>query len=365
MTLNAAKKLIESLDSNIDDENVGNPHFGGVGVAVFPLTRDGFESINVVDSNRKTAFIDGGNQEIIGAANFSIHLNRVCFCIWEGSERVSECSILKRVDYFSLTYSTIEKGEITYTTKLVPLAGGETILPDEVDLAFSSLDRSLMIGDRRANISGVGSIARRFSELALAREVVENELREGDLLVLDGTLQSAFKNEVKYLNQLTKAAQDKGIILAGLSKTSNLFTDTGYSLLGAIDKLASENQIKGEWYYPIADIARNHVTILGVKLNASSDRIFRFEVQREQFLSLGEHAVNEFLSQLVKNSIDFTFPGYPYGLIDVDRSARVSASERDHHRAILFSEMASTNKWEKFYRHIKCVDAHDLLNNLG
>ncbi|MGZ4950970.1 MAG: hypothetical protein ACXVI0_07530, partial [Halobacteriota archaeon] len=132
MTLNAAKKLIESLDSNIDDENVGNPHFGGVGVAVFPLTRDGFESINVVDSNRKTAFIDGGNQEIIGAANFSIHLNRVCFCIWEGSERVSECSILKRVDYFSLTYSTIEKGEITYTTKLVPLAGGETILPDEV-----------------------------------------------------------------------------------------------------------------------------------------------------------------------------------------------------------------------------------------
>jgi hypothetical protein len=365
MSFDAAKQLIERLDSNINDDNIGAPHFGGEGVKIHPLTRDGFRPIKVTNSNRKTAFIDGGNQEIIGAANFSIHLNRICFCIWKGSERVSEYSVLKRIDYYALTYATLEKGEIAYFTNLIPLAGGVDILPDEADLSFNSLDRSLMVGERRVNISSIGSIVRRFSELALANEVARNELMEGDLVLLDGTLQPALKNETKYVKQLRTTAEEKGILLAGLSKTSNLFTDTGYSLLGALDKLASQNHVTGEWYYPLAEIPRNHVSLMGVKLNASSDRIFRFEALIEQFQSLSDQKINELFSQLTKNSVDFAFPGYPYGLIDADRSARVSTSELEYYRTVLFSEMANTNKWEKFHRHIKCVDAHNLLNTLG
>jgi hypothetical protein len=362
-----ANELIKRLDTHLNDENIGNPFFPERGVRPFPLTTDGFKVIERVDSDRKTAFIDGGNQEVFGAPNFSVQLNRVYFGMWNGNKRVPERSTPKRIEFFAATFSDFERGEIQYSTSLFPLSGEEAMLPRERDLSFSSMDRSITIGNQRADIYRVGSISRRFSELVLAKSVVENELAPGDVIVLDGTLQTAFPNEYAYLDELSQAAQEKGVILAGLSKTSALFTDTGYSLLGALDKLSAEKGITSEWYYPIAEgTSKDHfVFILGVKLNALSERIFRLEIQRDQFLSFGERELNEVLTQLVRNSTDYSFPGYPYGLIDADRFARVTSSEREHYFAILRSQMAATGTWEKFYRHVKATDAHGLLNKLG
>ena len=366
-TSQVAGELIERLDSHLDDERIGNPFFPERGVQPFPLTPSGFKIIQRLDSDKKTAFVDGGNQEILGAPNFSVQLNRVYFGVWNGNTRIPERSIPKRVEFFAATFSDFDRGEIQVHTTLVPLSDEETILPRERDLSFSSMDRSITVGNQRADIYRVGSISRRFSELVLAKSVVENELVAGDVIVLDGTLQTAFPNEYEYLNELSQAAQKKGVVLAGLSKTSALFTDTGYSLLGALDKLSSEKGIISEWYYPIADATNkdHYVFILGVKLNAISERIFRLEIQRDQFQSLDERALSEILTQLVRNSTDYTFPGYPYGLIDADRFARVTSSEREHYYTILRSQMATMGKWEKFYRHVKATDAHSLLNTLG
>ena len=278
-----------------------------------------------------------------------------------------ERSIPKRTEFFAATYSDFDRGEIQYSTELFSLSSEGVSLPRERDLSFSSMDRSITVGNQRADIYRVGSISRRFSELVLAKSVVENELESGDVILLDGTLQTAFPNEYAYLDELSHAAQKKGVILAVLSKTSALFTDTGYSLLGALDKLSVEKGITSEWYYTIAEgTSKDHfVFILGVKLNAISERIFRLEIQRDQFLSLDERELNEILTQLVRNSTDYSFPGYPYGLIDADRFARVTSSEREHYFAILRSQMAATGTWEKFYRHVKATDAHGLLNKLG
>jgi hypothetical protein len=366
-TSQVASELIESLDPHLDDERIGNPFFPERGVRPFPLTSEGFKIVQRLDSDRKTAFVDGGNQEILGAPNFSIQLNRVSFGVWNGSKRIPEKSIPKRIEFFAATFSVFDRGEIQYNTTLIPLSDDQTILPRERDLSFSSMDRSITVGNQRADIHRVGSISRRFSELVLAKSVVENELAPGDVIVLDGTLQTAFPNEYAYLDELSQAAQKKGVVLAGLSKTSALFTDTGYSLLGALDKLSADKGITSEWYYHIADgTSKDHfVFILGVKLNAISERIFRLELQRDQFLSLDERELNEVLTQLVRNSTDYSFPGYPYGLIDADRFARVTSSEREHYFAILRSQMATTGTWEKFYRHVKATDAHGLLNKLG
>lgn len=366
MSLNAAKKLIESLDLNINDEVLGNPYVRGHSVIASVLCSEGFKPITHADSSRKIAFIDGGNQEILGAPNFSIQLNRVCWNLWRGTERVSNL-VPQRLEFFSGTFSTIRNDEIFYDTRLFPLAETEKPLPSDADLSFNASDRSVMRGNQRADISYVVSIARRFSELVVARDVVENQLVEGDILVLDGTLQTEFPNENKYLGQLKDTAKSKGVVLAGLSKTSSIFTDTGYSLLGALDKLSPEELKHAEWYYPIVDLARSdhYVVLLGVKLNSVTDRIFRFEIDRDQYLSLSELALNEILTQLVRNSTDFTFPGYPYGLIDVDRFARVATSELLYHRTMFLSQMAEANKWDKFRRHINAADAHSLLNTLG
>jgi hypothetical protein len=362
-----AKELIERLDRHLDDEKIGNPFFPERGVLPFPLTTEGFKIIERIDSKRKIAFVDGGNQEIFGAPNFSIQLNRTYFGVWQGNKRIPEKALPRRTEFFAVTFSLFDRGEIQYITNLVPLSDDIKNLPLERDLSFSSMDRSITVGSQRADIYRVGSISRRFSELVLAKNVVEKELSQGDIIMLDGTLQTAFPNEYGYLSALSDAAQEKGVILTGLSKTSALFTDTGYSLLGALDKLALEGHIASEWYYPLADATNkdHYVFILGVKLNALSERIFRLEIQRDQFLSLEERELNEILTQLARNSTDYTFPGYPYGLMDADRFARVPSSEREFYYDVLRSQMASMGKWDKFYRHVKATDAHDLLNKLG
>jgi len=287
--------------------------------------------------------------------------------MWNGVTRILERAIPRRIEFFSATYATFRNGEIHYDTKLFPpLLGEEESLPNETDLSFSSMDKTLTSGRQRADIARVASIARRFSELALAKQVIKKELSRGDILVMDGTLQAAFTNESKYLEELYAAAQEDGVIVSGLSKTSALFTDTGLSLLGAVDKLAQERNFKLEWYYPIAESnSKDHdVMIMVMKLNTISERVFRFEIQNGQFKALSELQLNEILTHLVTNSRDTTFPGYPYGLVDADRFARVSFDEIEHYRTILLSQITSLGKWEKFARHIKAGDAHSILNLL-
>ena len=77
MSLEAAKKLIRKLDTLIADGNMGVPHFSDKSIKTFPLDRNGFRSIRELESKRKLFFVDGGNQEIIGAPNFSLQLNRI------------------------------------------------------------------------------------------------------------------------------------------------------------------------------------------------------------------------------------------------------------------------------------------------
>jgi len=367
MSIEAARKLVESLDGKIGEENLGKPLFTDPNVKTYPFVKSGFQRISHVEKPFKMAFVDGGNQEIVGAPNFSIQINRVYFGMWSGRERVLEKVLPRRIEFFSSTYSRFADGQIFYDTSIFPVQENHRILlPEESDISFNSFDRTVTIGTQRADIERVASIARVFAEWQFATEVVKRELDKGDVLVLDQTLQTTFKNEHKYLIKLVEAAKQKDVIVTGLSKTSALFTDTGLSLIGALGKLAEDCGIEHEWYFPVAEIETtdHNAMILGVRLCSDSERIFRYEIQREQFKKLSEEELNGILTQLVKNSCDLAFPGYPYGLIDADRFARVSSKEVEYYRALLLSQLSDSGKWEKLSRHIRASDAHDILNML-
>ncbi len=364
MSVEAARRLIEELDSNIKEEDIGSPHFGDPSVHPFPLHKDSFRLIREVRSGRKLAFIDGGNQEIIGAPDFSIQLNRIYVSVWGDNLRIN--LPLPRVEFFSATYSVFKNDEIHFETFIVPGSPEfAKYLPDIGDLSFNSYDRSVMNGNQRADIERVASIARRFAEWRFAKHVAES-LEKRDVIFMDGTLQTTFTNEGKYLRELSGAARERGVTLTGLSKTSALFTTTGLSLLSAVNKLAEDSKIELEWYYPIAESTnKDHdVMILAVKLKLISERIFRYEIQRDQFKTLSELQLNEILSELVKNSSDPTFPGYPFGMIDADRFARVSFDELEYYRGLLLSQISGIGKLSKFSRHIRAGDAHSILNML-
>lgn len=367
MSVEAARKLIEHLDSRLHEEELGNPFFRDPNTRTYPLEKSGFRQIQPVERSCKVAFVDGGNHEIIGTPDFSIQMNRVYFTMWNCSERVLEKKIPRRIEFFSSTASRFIDDQIFYDTSAFPMQEEQRgMLPADRDLSFDSLDRAVTVGTQRADIERVASIARVFAEWQFAAEVVKQELEKDDILVVDRTLQTTFKNEHKYWANLIKQAKQKGVIVTGLSKTSALFTDTGLSLLGALSKLAEDSGIENEWYFPIAEINRSDhdAMVLTVKLHRDSKRMFRYEIQREQFAELNEEQINSILTQLVRNSCDLTFPGYPYGLVDADRFARVSLEEVDNYKALLLSQLSDAEKWEKLSRHVRAKDAHDVLNML-
>ena len=367
MLVDAMKRLAERLDKSVEEHEVGDPFFSNPSYKPFPISKENFRHIESIQSDRRLAFVDGGNQEILGAPNFSVQFNRVYFCIFAQQQRVFEDKLPSPVEFLSLTHSTFKGGEIIYDTQLIPLEDDyKELLPKESDLSFNSFDRTVTVGTQRADIERVASIARRFAEWNYAFNVVEKRLNEGDVLVVDGTLQTSFTNELKYVKKVYAAANSKGVIVTGISKTSRLFTTTGLSLLGAVRRVAEEAKIGGAWFIPIAEVqtSDHNAFIFVVKLNSIADHVFRFEINHEQFEQLGFKGVNEILSLLSDNSRDISFPGYPYGLVDADRFARVTETEAATCKALLLSEISRIGKWPKLLGHIQAIDAHDVLNML-
>ena len=366
--IEVVKKVIKNLDEKIGESELGEPFLSSHNYKTHPFNAEYFKPIRLVSSNRELAFVDGGNQELLRAPNFSVQLNRIHFTIFEGKKRIQNSCIPQTIEFFSATNAVFKYNEIFFDTSLFPVENNfSDLVPDESDLSFSSTDRRLMVGGSRADISRVASIARRFAEWKLSRCIVEKELDAGDVLVMDGTLRTAFVNEANYAREAYKAAKEKNIIYSGLSKTSKLFTTTGLSLLGAVKKFAQDSEAGPLWYYyPIADsLSPEHeAAFFIVKLHEQAQRVFRYEIYGEQAKSLTPDEINEVLCQLYINSCDISFPGYPYGLIDADANARVRYDELETYRIMLLSEVSKLGSWPKFLRHMQSEDAHSILNML-
>lgn len=362
------KKVVKNLDGMIGESELGDPFLSSHNYRTHPFNVEYFKPICPMKSDRKLAFVDGGNSELLRAPNFSIQLNRIYFNMFEGRNRIQNLKIPQAIEFFSETYAVFKNDEIFFDTLIFPVEDGfRALLPSESDLSFCSTDRRLMIGGSRADISRVASIARRFAEWTFSRHVIENELQKGDILVMDGTLRTAFVNEANYAKEAYEIAKDKGVIYSGLSKTSKLFTTTGLSLLGAVRKLAQVSKVGPLWYYhPIADsLSPEHeAAFFIVRLHEQAQRVFRYEIYGEQAKSLTPEEINEVLCQLSINSCDASFPGYPYGLIDADANARVRHDELETYRVMLLSEVSKLGSWSKFSMHMQSEDAHSILNML-
>ncbi len=364
----AVKKLVRRLSEKIESSGIGEPHFADHDYRPVNFHPENFHGIDVAENDRKMAFIDGGNRELVGAPNFSVQLNRVYFNIFKGKRRIRATSLPKKIEFLSATVARFENDEVYYDTMLFPVSDRFIeFLPDPSDLSFNSFDRALMIGRARASVSRAASVARRFAEWSFARFIVEKELERGDVLVMDGTLRTSVKNESDYALAAFAAAKSKGVIFSGLSKSSRLFTTTGVSLIGAVKWLAKQHGVEAPWYYHPVAISLNpplKANIYIVMLHPRAKRAYRYEIQAEQARDLSEKDLNEIFSQLSLNSSDPSLPGYPYGLIDADDNARVRKNELETYRIMILSEISSLGAWEKISRHIYAVDTHSILNML-
>lgn len=362
--MEAAKEIISKLDLQMGDRPLGNPYFRDPDVAIFQFKRESFFPVKSTNSQRRLAFIDGGNLELIGAPNFSVQLNRIYACIWKNNTRQNVLEV-PQVEFFSAIYSTMKEDEIVFNSIIVPSTPEfSDFLPDPSDLVVRYSERLADNSTIRVDTSRVASMARNFAEWRFAEKLAPI-LESGDVIVMDGSLQTQFQNEWKYLRNLEDATKKNEVILTSLSKTSTLFTDTGLSLLGAISQFASNASIEGEWYHPIFESKKHHVFGMIVKLKSISDWVFRLDFQLDQFKQLDEVKINEILSLFCTNASDPTFPGYPYGSIDADLFSRVSNDEIDYYRALISSSISALNVQGKFVPHVRAGDAHNLLNTIA
>lgn len=365
------KIIVDKIIQSIDESNTGSKvAFSDRRYHSYVFSKENFSAIENAENGRKIAFIDGGNAEIISGANFSLQLVRVYSAIWQSNERI----YADRKEFFILVNSITEKsddknngdGKIKFSAQIF----GDKLV-DESELVYDSMDGTLMTGIHRASPAKVAEIARRFSELKMC-EIAAERLGKGDIAVLDGSLQSSVTNESGKLKSLYNIGKQRGVIIAAFSKTNRLFTDTGNSASYTLQKMAVEDEanelasgLANGWaYYPVVDIMHpdHQAEMMIVKLHKNAKHVFRLEVQKEMFAENFD-AIPELLWLLKENAKDPVFLGYPYGLIDADRFARISSKEVERLKMELM--LKAGDKREMLLEKLSAVNAHEILDNIG
>lgn len=326
-----------------------------------PFSKDNFKRIKPKTADCRLACLDGGNLPVIKAPSFSVQFERVYFNCMRGDERI-RLGIPQKLEFFVAVTSSSDGEDITYETRFVPLDERfREFLPREGDLVFDSYDETMREGQERMEIPRVGDVARAFAEWRYAA-IVARELEKGDILVRDGTLHAPYTNLSAYAEGAYEVARKKGVLFAGVSKTSHLYTTTGLPLVAAVNRMAREGGVEAPWYYgnlvEITDPAHK-ADVNFARLNKQSDYVFRTEVLKGQ-----EGEKDKIMSALASNSKDVSFPGYPYGLVDADKNARVSYEELDALRMVLFSEISKAGDFEGFKDFLAGSEAHEWLNKV-
>ena len=342
-------QIISLIKNNISNINDNHIQFSDPNYKPLNFDRKNFHLIENSATNNKIAFIDGGSSEIISSSNFSLSLIRVYYTIYQNNKRINA----KKQDFYAFAYAKDIDNELFYDVEFIE---NSNALPDKNDLLLSSFDETIKQGITRASISNMSNIIRRFSELKAALNIIDL-LNKNDIVILDGSLQCTFTNEKKYFEKLYEKAKNNGIIVCGLSKTTTLMTDKGNSIANALSKF----NIQGKWlYHPIAEIKSNEhkAEMAFVKLHEKSKYIFRFELYKEQ-----KQHLNDVISLLANNCKDPVFIGYPYGLIEADKNARISNQEKDM-LLTLFSTKFGKD-WEKIKESLSNIDAHEILDSIS
>jgi hypothetical protein len=338
---------IEFASESASEDRAGEKIiFGKKGYTPHNIDKANFEAVERKDSGKSICFVDGGNSEIIGSTDFSLQFIRLYCCIFKNNKKISEI----RDEFFALIGSSAKENEIFYRARFYHVSGNLRI----ENFSINSVDEKIVEAGRRPQISKVAGIIRRIAELKLAQHVVDSAAAE--IVVLDGTLESTLGEDL-YLDKLYENSLMKGAVVCALAKTSNLFTQKGKNAISYISSVAGS----GAWSCNnIVDIdTSSHKADMSViKLNKNSRHCFRFEIFNMQ----KEHK-NEVLSSLADNSCDFSFPGYPYGLIVADKFARVSNNEKEYLKCLFLAKTG--NKVARFAEETGSNNAHSVLDSIN
>ena len=303
-----------------------------------------YHELSAMPAQHALAFIDGGHAILLDAPHFCLAFLRAHAVIYTSKKRLSSRTIEAYLLVSSSTAksSSSNQHEVSYSAEFLPLKG---LFSFESLLSFDSLDGTIRTGTKRFSPSTLVGVSRRFAELQLATEIMQS-LSAGDLIIIDGSLQQSYTNEQHLLQELRLQAQKQGIVVMGLSKTNSVFASNG----SPFSSLLSEHP--GQWWYsPVAQPLKSTPHISFARLHPKSPHVFMLEsfgeLQPEQYATLAAY------------SHDPVFLGYPYGLIEADRAARISNEEAGYLQTKLMEKLGAS-----FHSTLAAKNAHRILDKI-
>jgi hypothetical protein len=294
--------------------------FSGKGYSPVDFSPSNFSEIMAGDG--EITFVDGGSGEIFSAVNFSLAFFRVYFCTYSGSAVKSS----GKQEFFAVISASGKGGGIEFRTRIF---GSELFIP-----VFSQDDAFLSGSSSHAGILKILDLVRRTAEIELASKL-------SGYVVLDGNLRADNEFVQEKLGHCR---------LYALSKTNELLTDSGNSLTVELDGMAPFRQ----WmYYPVVkiDAPLHKAEIVVVKLHPSSKYVFKLETPvNDDFKIVGV---------LASNAKDPVFLGYPFGLVQADRFARVSNEELGYLRMKFLARNEGV-----ISQYLNTMNAHGILDRV-
>jgi hypothetical protein len=326
------KKIKKKLFVDQDLPQIYNKKF-----EIFEIKKDNFKKIEKSEK-KKLIFIDGGSQELFSAPNISLFFNRIYYCVYNDNKRIKN----RKYEFYSLIYTEEINKELFFKTEFF-LLDKKIKIPV---LKFSVKDETLSFGKNIVDISVLGSNIRKILEIKIASQIEESN----SIIVMDRNLEKKITYEEEFFNELCEKAKKNKNFICGLAKTSTLLTKKGNSLSALLNSFGP----KEEWYYVVA--SGNDINICFVKLNSKSNYVFRLDI-------IKDCNKEEIFYNLMLNSSDPVFLGYPYGLIEADKNARVSNKEIDFLKIQLIAKYG--DEFKEFKKYLQSKDAHSILDNIG
>jgi len=253
-----------------------------------------FSDIKGIDSDKKVAFVDGGQGLLVHSPELVVGLVRIVGVVYDGLEKVdtlmweSEVEIKPVVEGDYLTYeATVSKLGKSYS--------------------FAAEDKRLRLGVESADIGFLLGVVRKLLEWEMLSEIMDKVV--GGYVVRDGDLKIRYPYEQELYDALKLKGEQLNVGISGISKTSKMLDSKGRSVLAIL------GEKEGVW------CGKSEEGMV-VKLHADSKYVFVFDC-------VGN---DEVLSVLKQFSRDISVLGYPYGLFEADGLARVSNHEKEYFR---------------------------------
>ncbi|MBC7120006.1 MAG: DNA double-strand break repair nuclease NurA [Candidatus Methanosuratus sp.] len=309
------------------------------------LHLSGAEEIPVISA------VDGGSNTLLRTPTLVVVLNRVYYNQFLGMRKMDH---YETVEFISKTEIIERDKRNFFRTEVFPLEGPCLLSPIEIDLK----DETLMVGTTYGDMSRALSMARRFCEWRLAERAVE---AGAECILMDGALQTAFKDEHKVANKLYDKAKGSGSIVAGLSKSTTIYLANGFPLAGTVDEMARRKGYP-RWIIKLGESEEwtHRATVYYAKLHEMADSGYRLDV----FEGAKEEEVEGLLRGLLACSTYFGYPGYPYPLIDAHTYAKVGQAEADGFRAQILDRLG-WDECRKLELMERALMQHGVLDSLG